>query len=136
VKALTPELLLSVFSNRPAYAKYEADYKTMAHDLSKSLMRGIEPDTLGFAEDDHSWLKPWGFDIGAIDRPVQMWIGDTDEFIPVSHAQWFAKHVRNIDLHILEGQDHISIMVEHFDQILEGALSLLKATALGNDFPN
>ena len=136
VLALTPDLLLTAFSNRPAYAKYEAGYKTMACDLSTSLMRGVSPDAMGFAEDDYSWLKPWGFNVYSINTPVQMWIGDTDEFIPVSHAQWFAKHVRNIDLHILEGQDHISIMVEYVDHILEGALSLLKATALGNDFPN
>jgi hypothetical protein len=55
-----------------------------------------------------------------------MWIGSNDEFIPVAHAEWFGDHVRDIDLHILEGQDHISIMVEHFDQILEGAISLLQ----------
>ena len=125
-KALTPHLLLSVFSNRDAFAKFETDYKTMAHDLSKSLMRGIDPETMGFAEDDHSWLKPWGFDIEAIDRPVQMWIGSNDEFIPVAHAEWFGNHVRDIALHILEGQDHVSIMVEHFDKILDGAISLLQ----------
>ena len=126
VKALTPELLLSVFSNRDASAKYETEYKTMAHDLSKSLMRAIDPDTIGFAEDDHSWLKPWGFDTEAIDRPVQMWIGSHDEYIPVAHAEWFGNHVRAVDLHILEGQDHVSIMVEHFDQILDSAISLLQ----------
>ena len=125
VKALTTELLLSAFSSRASFATYETEYKNMAHDLSKSLMRGIDPDTLGFAEDDHSWLKPWGFDIEAIDLPVQMWIGSNDEYIPVAHAEWFGNHVRAIDLHILVGQDHVSIMVEHIDAIIEAAIALL-----------
>lgn len=125
LRSLTVEGFVEGFRERPAYAEFEQRYQASFQELVDSLQRGLTPDALAYAEDDHSFLKPWGFDLTSLTVPVGVWLGDHDEFIPPGHATWLAEHIPNADLHLLTDQNHISIVVEYRDEILNTAIAAL-----------
>lgn len=125
LRALTPEMVLSSLSSRPQFATYADRYRVMVGELCASLQRGLTPDTLAFADDDYSFFAPWGVRIEDIRAHVHVWLGSNDEFIPAGHAVWLAEHLPSSELTLLEGHDHISLVVEKRDDILSGAIATL-----------
>ena len=60
----------------------------------------------------------WGFDLGAISVPVQIWQGEEDRNTYPIHARALAKMMPRAELHLLPGVGH-PVMVTHFDEILD-----------------
>lgn len=117
--------LISALTPRAQIPQYAFDYKIMAQELHDSLMRGLEPDAMAYAEDDRAWLKPWGFNTEEIDAEVHVWLGRNDVFIPASHGEWLSRHLKHPTLHLLDDQDHISIWAEQKQLILRDAIHAL-----------
>lgn len=72
------------------------------------------------AQDDQGWwddwvadLTPWGFDLADIHCPVQLWHGERDAAVPVTHGRWLAEHIPGVDTHILPDDDHSTIETDH-----------------------
>ena len=78
---------------------------TLASELRWSVARGI----WGWFDDDVAFTKPWGFDIGAVAPPVQIWQGSEDLMVPFAHGQWLAQRVSGAVSHLVEGQGHLSL---------------------------
>jgi pimeloyl-ACP methyl ester carboxylesterase len=47
----------------------------------------------GWVDDDLAFLKPWGFDVGAVSVPVLVRYGLTDVLVPPQHGEWLAANV-------------------------------------------
>lgn len=97
----------------------------MGEELKESFTRALIPDAMGFAEDDYSFMKPWGFNVEDIDVDVQIWLGTNDVFIPAADGPWLADPTKNSTLHLLQDHDQISIWVENSEQILADAVKAL-----------
>ena len=91
-----------------------------AATLRKSVSTGID----GWRDDDLAFVRPWGFDIAAIRRPVAVWQGDQDRMVPFAHGEWLAAHLPTAQPHLLAGQGHLSLAVDAFDEIVGDLLDL------------
>ncbi len=88
----------------------------VAANLRHSLSGGI----WGWFDDDVALLlSGWGFELDSIARPVSVWHGDDDRFVPIAHGRWLAEHVPGVRAHLLEGHGHLSIMLGLFGEILD-----------------
>ncbi|MFE2337815.1 alpha/beta fold hydrolase [Streptomyces coelicoflavus] len=83
---------------------YGAD--NAAH-MSHALAAGDD----GWLEDLRALTSPWGFDPSAVTVPVELWHGDVDRMVPVSHGRWLAGHLPTLRAHFENRHGHISIAV-------------------------
>lgn len=97
--------------------------KWCAECFRKAVSRGIA----GWRDDDLAFLKPWGFDLHAISRPVSVWQGGHDRMVPFSHGRWLAAHLPTARTHLLPDEGHLSVGVGLMDQIVGELVDLAGA---------
>lgn len=95
-----------------------------ATDLVTSFARGLAPGVDGWIDDDFAYGKSWGFDLDTIKAPVAIWQGSADLMVPFAHGQWLAAHLPGADVHLLDGEGHLSIDIEGEHGILARLLRL------------
>lgn len=66
----------------------------------------------GIRDDSLAGVRPWGFELASIRVPVQLWHGDQDRFVPVSHGRWMAARIRGVDAHFPPGEGHITMYLD------------------------
>lgn len=86
-------------ADRPAVTGAYAEH-TM-RQLERSLASGI----WGWFDDDVALVADWGFELDQVAAPVYIWHGAEDQFVPLAHAEWLARHVpgSKAHLHAAEG---------------------------------
>ena len=92
--------------------------------MAASLHASVDPGVAGWFEDDLAFVAGWGFSFGADAAPVAIWQGDDDHMVPFGHGQWLAAHVPGAQAHLLPGEGHLSLSVNHYGQILDDLLAL------------
>ena len=95
----------------------------LAEHLAASFRAAGRQGITGWLDDDLMLVRPWGFDLSAIEVPVAIWQGTEDLMVPFSHAQWLADHVRGASAHLVEGQGHFSL-ISRMDLVLADLLDL------------
>jgi pimeloyl-ACP methyl ester carboxylesterase len=90
----------------------------LAEDLASNMDEAARQGDLGWWEDWGAYLHPWGFDLGDISCPVQLWHGEQDNAAPVVHGRWLADQLHTAEVHILAGEDHSTIEVDHASDAL------------------
>ena len=98
----------------------------VADEMAATMRNGLAVSFDGWIDDDLVFIKPWGFDLAAITKPVILWQGDDDFMVPQSHSYWLEKHIPGSKLNFVPGHGHISLVVKYSDQILDQAQELLK----------
>ena len=76
----------------------------------------------GWFDDDIACLGDWGFDLAAIGRPVTVWQGREDRFVPPAHAEWLASHVPGARLELRADEGHLSLAVATYGHVLDALL--------------
>jgi pimeloyl-ACP methyl ester carboxylesterase len=87
--------------------------------LAAGFRESVSHGVWGWFDDDLAFLKPWGFEIGAIKRPVAIWQGAQDRMVPFTHGQWLAQHVRSATAHLFPEHGHLSLAVASMGAILD-----------------
>jgi pimeloyl-ACP methyl ester carboxylesterase len=64
-------------------------------------------------------IAPWGFDVGAIDKPVHLFYGDADLMVPPTHGAWLATNIPKAVTHHRAKEGHVSIFTEHADELAD-----------------
>ncbi len=93
-----------------------------------SFRKAVSTGIAGWRDDDLAFVKPWGFDLARITRPVALWQGSDDRMVPFSHGKWLAAHVPTARSRMLEGEGHLSVGVGAFGRIVEDLVQLAKDT--------
>ena len=91
----------------------EVDRAAFTPELGEFFLRqareGLKDGTHGVRDDNLSETLPWGFDLGAIRPPVQLWHGRHDRFVPYSHGEWLASRLGRADVHLEPNEGHVSL---------------------------
>jgi pimeloyl-ACP methyl ester carboxylesterase len=61
----------------------------------------------GLIDDYRSFGQPWNINFEKIRTPVQFWHSDSDESIPISHAEYLAEQIPSASLRQFHGLSHI-----------------------------
>lgn len=72
----------------------------------------------GAAWDYTLFSRPWGFALGDICLPVFLWHGEDDWVCPVAMGRYVAENIPGCMARIVPGEGHISLVVNHFAEIL------------------
>ena len=93
-------------------------------DMAASLRDGLRTGIDGWLDDDLAFIKPWGFDLDEISRPVTIWQGSADLMVPFSHGHWLAEHVPGARAHLNEGDGHLSVGIGAVEAMLDELVAL------------
>ncbi len=110
--SLLPEIDRAALSD-----EYGEDMATGFHE---ALRVGID----GWLDDDLAFLADWGFALAEITVPTSLWQGTADLMVPPSHGEWFATHLPQATVTILEGEGHLSLALGVLDRMLDGLLAV------------
>lgn len=99
----------------------------VAEDAAASFRHAVIDSFNGWADDDLAFVQKFGFDLGAINKPVLLWQGDDDFMVPKAHGEWLAKHIPTAKLNFVPGHGHISLGTAYRPEIIKQAMELLKA---------
>jgi pimeloyl-ACP methyl ester carboxylesterase len=53
------------------------------------------------------FARPWGFALGDVKVPVQLWHGDSDRIVPVEHGVHLSKRIPGSELRVRPGEGHL-----------------------------
>jgi pimeloyl-ACP methyl ester carboxylesterase len=90
-----------------------------AEQMAAETRRALEHGFDGWIDDDLAFVRPWGFDVGDISRPVTVWQGDLDLMVPFAHGTWLADHLPTATRRMAPGHGHISLVTRYRDEILD-----------------
>ncbi|HLJ66933.1 MAG TPA: alpha/beta hydrolase [Chloroflexota bacterium] len=76
----------------------------------------------GLARDLAIVTRPWGFRLGEITTPVQLWYGTSDRTTPLQMARCFESSLPNARLTLWDGEGHQAIFT-HWREILQSLVT-------------
>jgi pimeloyl-ACP methyl ester carboxylesterase len=104
----------------------EVDRQALSGALGEFIVRetnhALAGGVWGWFDDDRAILGDWGFALGDIRTPLSLWHGGQDRFVPITHGEWLARHLR-ADAHLLPEHGHLSLSLNSYGEILDELLS-------------
>ena len=117
-------------------AEIQDDYATWLETFSKQqsdnpymlkiLADAGANDYLGMARESQLQIRPWRFDISAIQQPVMLWHAEKDAMVPYTAAREMTHVFTNSTLMTAKDLDVSSEQAVHSESISQGFLHLLK----------
>ena len=104
-------------------AVIEGDF---AEQLAAVMRSSMAVSFDGWIDDDLAFVRPWGFKLSEISKPVFIWQGDDDFMVPHAHSKWLAENIPGSQLKFVPGHGHISLIEKYRSEILDQAQALLK----------
>jgi pimeloyl-ACP methyl ester carboxylesterase len=105
----------------------EADQKALSQPAVKPLAITASTDTFRNGTRGHFleirlFAHPWGFQMGDIQKPIQLWHGEEDNDILINTAQGQAQAIPNCQARFIPGEGHYSLYINHNHEILAGVV--------------
>ena len=115
--SVTPELLREAAA--PHLSRVDAAALTgeLAEHLHATFAAGLAPGIDGWVDDDLAFVRPWGFDVGAITVPVSVWQGDEDLMVPGAHGRWLSANVAGAEARLLAQEGHLTLFANRIGEI-------------------
>jgi pimeloyl-ACP methyl ester carboxylesterase len=110
--AATPEQLRDAMAPHLSPTDSEALTAGLAEYFHSNLAHGIGESADGWIDDNLAFVKPWGFELSAIARPVLVVQGGDDLMVPRQHGEWLAANVPGCESRIDDAHGHLTL-AEH-----------------------
>jgi pimeloyl-ACP methyl ester carboxylesterase len=110
--AASPEGMREVFDTLLGDADRAVLQGPIIDYLHAGTAHGLAENGDGWIDDDLAFVRPWGFELDAITRPVLIVQGGDDRFVPRSHGDWLAAHVPGAEAWIDDTNGHLTLL-EH-----------------------
>ena len=85
--------------------------------LAASAAEGLARSGAGSADDDLAFFSPWGFEVGSITVPVQIWQGEQDLMVPAAHGAWLAAHIPGAEAHLEPSLGHLTVAATRIGEV-------------------
>jgi pimeloyl-ACP methyl ester carboxylesterase len=97
----------------------------LADYLVACMRHAVQQGIVGWRDDTLTYTtRPWGFDLERMGVPVSVWHGTEDGNLGSAHGVWLGEHVPGARLHLVEGEGHISLILQIgrvLDELVEHA---------------
>jgi pimeloyl-ACP methyl ester carboxylesterase len=93
-------------------------------DMASSFRAGLTNGIDGWLDDDLAFIRPWGFNLAELRRPVTLWQGSADLMVPFTHGEWLASRLPGASVHLEHGEGHLSLGVGALDRMLDELVAL------------
>lgn len=123
--AVTGDEIIEAFGGLIGDADKKALREGAAEGVAKSYRQSIQKGYYGWMDDDLAFVQPWGFDIKAINKPVELWQGNDDFMVPHAHGYWLESKIPTAKLNFVPGEGHISLGENQRAAIIANALGYL-----------
>jgi pimeloyl-ACP methyl ester carboxylesterase len=120
--SVTPDQLVEAWQTLLSPADSEVATGELAAFLLEHIRAGIEHSGEGWLDDDRAFVSPWGFDVGSIRVPLQLWHGEQDKFVPYAHGVWFAEHIPGVDARLSPEDGHLTLAERRIPEVHEWLL--------------
>jgi len=84
----------------------------LAEYLHANIAHAIANSGDGWIDDNLAFVKPWGFELSSIARPVLVLQGGDDLMVPRQHGEWLAANVPGCESRIEDAHGHLTL-AEH-----------------------
>jgi pimeloyl-ACP methyl ester carboxylesterase len=91
--------------------------------FGEMVVGAFERGTRGVALDWKLEARPWGFSLQEVRMPVHIWHGEQDELQPIRQGQIMANALPNARAKFYPNEGHISLFVNHYDELLSTIVS-------------
>jgi pimeloyl-ACP methyl ester carboxylesterase len=105
----TPEQLVTVWESLLGPEDRGVLSEGLAGYIIDCGAHGLQPGVDGWLDDNLAFVRPWGFELAAINRPVLLLHGDDDRFVPVSHGHWLAARIPGVDARLEAHDGHLTL---------------------------
>jgi pimeloyl-ACP methyl ester carboxylesterase len=95
--------------------------------MIEDYRRSSSTSAMAAAQDFALLAKDWSFRLDDIVVPVNIWHGDDDRNVPISHGRLQAERIAGARMHTCPGEGHM-LIVDHLEEILR----VVSAEAMGD----
>jgi pimeloyl-ACP methyl ester carboxylesterase len=118
-----PELALRAASGQLPASDFEIlNRPDVKRAFIEDYRRASSTSALAAAQDFALFATDWGFRLEDINVPVNIWHGDDDRNVPISHGRLQAARIPGSRLHECPGQGHM-LVVDRLEQILRTVIT-------------
>jgi len=110
--AATPEQLRDTMAPHLSPTDSEALTADLAEYFHSNMAHAIADNADGWIDDNLAFVKPWGFELSAIARPVLVVQGGDDLMVPRQHGEWLAANIPGCESRIDDAHGHLTL-AEH-----------------------
>ncbi len=118
MREATQEQLLAMLDSLLSEVDRKVLTRELGDFLQAQMVLGLEPGAAGMRDDNLAEGKfPWGFELGSIRVPVQLWHGRHDKMAPFQNGRWLAEHLPRAETHLEPDEGHISLYVNRIPDV-------------------
>ncbi|HEV2449645.1 MAG TPA: alpha/beta fold hydrolase [Thermoplasmata archaeon] len=85
--------------------------------FTRLFVEGVRAGGAGLRDDSLSQCRPWGFDLGSIRVPTQVWHGGQDHFVPFSHGEYLVRNIPGVEPHLDPAEGHLTLFDHAVPQV-------------------
>jgi len=115
--SLGPEGLVESWHSLLGPADAEVANGRLAAYIIDCVRDGVGQSLDGWFDDDLAFVRPWGFELGAIRVPVLHWQGEQDKFVPFGHGVWLSQRIPGVESRLTAEDGHLTLAERRIPEV-------------------